>query len=61
MKHFIIAANLGDGESLNMLMRGYKEGVVSKDDYTAALHAHQAAVGAMKSPQREAAYEKRKL
>ena len=55
MKHFIIAAILGEGDSVKKLMHGYKEGIVSKDDFAAALRAHQAAVDAMKSPQREAA------
>jgi len=33
----------------------YAAGKVSKEDFTAALRAHQAAVDATKSPQREAA------
>ena len=36
-------------------MTAFKEGHVSKDDLAAALRAHQAAVDATKSPQREAA------
>ena len=32
-----------------------KPGLVNKDDFAAALRAHQAAVDATKSPQREAA------
>ncbi len=55
VKHFIIAANLGDDESVQMLKNGYANGVLSKDDFAAALRAHQAAVDAMKSSQREAA------
>lgn len=53
VKHYIIAANLGHDNSLKMLK---KEAIVSKEDLAAALRAHQAAVDAMKSPQRDAAY-----
>ena len=55
VKHWIIAANLGDDASLNELKKGYRCGVVSKEDFAAALRAHQAAVDATKSPQRDAA------
>lgn len=55
VKHFIIAAKLGEEESVQILKEGYEYGIVSKDDFAAALRAHQAAVDAMKSPQREAA------
>ena len=55
MKHFIIAANLGHDESLQILKEIYKVGQVSKDDLAKAFRAHQAAVDATKSPQREAA------
>ena len=57
MKHWIIAANLGHDGSMKELMHGFKKGVVSKADLAAALRAHQAAVDAMQSPQRDAAYE----
>jgi hypothetical protein len=52
-KHFIIAAKLGDDDSLTALKLGYKKGDVSKEDFAAALRGHQAAVDATKSPQRE--------
>mmetsp|Transcript_10877 Transcript_10877/g.16069 ORF Transcript_10877/g.16069 Transcript_10877/m.16069 type:complete len:323 (+) Transcript_10877:97-1065(+) len=55
VKHYIIAANHGNTKSVEMLKQGYKEGSVSKEDFAAALRAHQAAVDATKSPQREAA------
>ena len=55
VKHLIIAANLGFDESMAALKEYYKEGLVSKEDFAAALRAHHAAVKAMKSPQREAA------
>ena len=52
-RHFIIAANLGHGESMEKLKEMYQFGMVSKEDFAAALRAHQAAVDAMKSPHRE--------
>eukprot|EP00985_Skeletonema_marinoi_P005848 scaffold2553_cov162-Skeletonema_marinoi.AAC.2 len=54
MKHFIIAAKLGDDDSMEMLMIAFKSGLVSKDDLASALRAHQAAVDATKSPPRDA-------
>ena len=42
MKHFIIAAKLGDDDSMEMLMIAFKSGLVSKDDLASALRAHQA-------------------
>ena len=55
LNHLIIAATQGDDDSIKFLMQLFKEGYVSKDDLAAALRAHQAAVDATKSPQREAA------
>eukprot|EP00985_Skeletonema_marinoi_P027073 scaffold21642_cov73-Skeletonema_marinoi.AAC.3 len=55
VKHFIIAAAHGHDGSTKALMKMFKEGFVDKDDLAAALRAHQAAVDATKSPQREAA------
>ena len=60
VKHFIIASNLGHDESMETLKRFYSLGVVSKEDLAAALHSHNAAVDATKSPQRDAAEEYRK-
>ncbi len=54
-KHFIIAANLGLDDSIEALKQGYAVGHVSKEEFAAALRAHQAAVDATKSSQREAA------
>eukprot|EP00984_Skeletonema_dohrnii_P025339 scaffold14465_cov77-Skeletonema_dohrnii-CCMP3373.AAC.1 len=63
MKHYIIAANHGHDKSVGKLKQGYLRGLVSKEDFAAALRAHQAAVDATKSPQRqrEAAAELAKL
>ncbi len=55
VEHFIIAANLGYDDSLQKLKEYYTLGVFSKEDFAAALRAHQAAVDATRSPQRDAA------
>ncbi len=55
VRHWIIAANLGCVGSLVSLRLFYREGLVSKEAFAAALRAHQAAIDATKSPQREAA------
>ena len=60
VKHVIIAANLGHDESLKQLKKGYSHGLVSKEDFAAALRAHKAAVDATKSPQRNEAEAARK-
>ena len=58
--HFMIAATLGDDDSLEALMDMFKEGSVEKEDLAAALRAHKAAVDATKSPQRKTAEEYKK-
>jgi tetratricopeptide (TPR) repeat protein len=55
VKHFIIAANLGDDRALEAVKNGFAGGVMSKEDYEVALRGHQAAVDATKSTQREEA------
>ena len=55
VKHFIIAATLGDDAALANLKTCYQKGILSKEDFAAALRAHKATVDATKSPQREAA------
>eukprot|EP00984_Skeletonema_dohrnii_P032870 scaffold27815_cov78-Skeletonema_dohrnii-CCMP3373.AAC.1 len=57
VKHMIIAATQGNDSSIKALMEMFKGGFVDKDDLAATLRAHQAAVNATKSPQREAAEE----
>ena len=54
-KHWIIAANMGHDESLEYLKKNYAKGFVTKEEFASALRAHQAAVDATKSPQREEA------
>ncbi len=56
VKHFIIAANLGCDKALEAVKKLFSVGIVSKEDYEAALRSHQAAVDATKSKQREEAY-----
>ena len=55
VKHFMIAAKLGHDLSLENLKNLFIGGAVTKEDLATAIRAHQAAVDAMKSPQREAA------
>jgi TPR repeat protein len=59
-KHLIINANLGNEGSLKMLRTLYADGHASKEDYADALRAYQAALNAMKSPEREEAEEAKK-
>jgi len=55
VKHYIIAANLGHDKSLKCLKVFFVHGIVSKDQYAAALRAHQDAVDATKSAERDKA------
>ncbi|KAK1743960.1 hypothetical protein QTG54_005557 [Skeletonema marinoi] len=64
VKHLIIGANLGHDDSIKALkgcyIKALKMGVagyelISKENFAAALRAHQAAIDATKSPHREAA------
>ena len=53
VKHLIIAANLGDDNSMNSLWLHFKHGNITKKDLEAAIRAHKAAVDATKSPERD--------
>ena len=55
VKHWIIAANMGCDKSMKALWECHAKGFVKKEDLTATLRAHHAAVNAAKSPQREQA------
>jgi TPR repeat protein len=57
IKHFSIAAGQGHDDAIKALREVYAEGCISKENFAAALRAHQAAVDATKSPQREVAEE----
>ncbi len=54
-KHYIIAANLGCNDSLKMIKDLFVQGIVSKEDYAAALRSYQAAVNETKSTERDEA------
>jgi tetratricopeptide (TPR) repeat protein len=56
-KHYIIAANLGNDNSLQCIKDLFAEGKVSKEEYAAALRGHQAAVNETKSAERDKADE----
>ena len=55
VKHWIIAATQGHDDSMKALMKAFKGGLIEKEDLTTTLRAHQAALNAMKSPQRKKA------
>ena len=57
VKHWIIAAKQGLDLALETVKEDFTKGLVSKEDYEAALHGHQTAVDAKKSQQRDAAEE----
>ena len=52
-KHYIIAANLGHDFSLQLIKDLFIWGIVTKEDYAAALRGYQAAVNETKSAERE--------
>ena len=56
-KHFTIAANLGEDNSLEGPRILYEGGCASKEDYDNALRAYQVAVEATKSAERKKAEE----
>ncbi len=55
VKHFIIAANLGEEKSMKELWKHYSDGNITKEDLDTTLRAHQAAIDETKSEQRDAA------
>jgi tetratricopeptide (TPR) repeat protein len=55
VKHLIIAANLGYEETMKALWEYYSDGHITKEDLDATLRAHQSAIDATKSAQRDAA------
>lgn len=55
VKHWIIAASLGEDDALENLKLAYQDGFISKDDLAAAIRAHQVTNDDMKSPQRDEA------
>ena len=55
IKHFMIAIDGGDNDSLNQILSIYKEGYTSKDEYVKALRAYQKYLGEIKTSQRDEA------
>jgi tetratricopeptide (TPR) repeat protein len=57
VEHFIIAAKLGDPESMSKLWKHYSAGNITKEKLDATLRTHQAAIDATRSTQRKIADE----
>ena len=55
LKHFMIAARYGHGNSLTGIKLIYKNGDATKDEYTKALRSYQAYLDEIKSDQRDQA------
>eukprot|EP00956_Cyclotella_meneghiniana_P039004 scaffold163915_cov23-Cyclotella_meneghiniana.AAC.2 len=54
-KHFMIAAKCGYEDSLNNIKQGFRDGLVTKEDFEKTLRGHQAACNETKSEQRDRA------
>ena len=55
VKHYMIAAEGGDDDSLKQIQKLYTNGHATKDDYAKALQAYQAYLAEIKSTQRDKA------
>jgi len=55
MKHYMIGARAGNEISLDMLKEGFKQGLVTKDEYANTLRAYQKRQEEMKSDERDKA------
>ena len=55
LQHFVIAAKLGDQDSLNEVKKMFMDGLATKADYADALRGHQTAVEEMRSSDRDEA------
>ena len=55
LKHYMIAAEGGEPDSLKEIQKLYSNGQATKDDYTKALRAYQTYLGEIKSTQRDEA------
>ena len=55
LKHLVLAAKAGHKESLDGIKKGYKRGVVTKDEYAITLRAYQKSNHEMKSDARDKA------
>ena len=62
LKHFMISASAGNGESLGLVKKGFMSGMISKDQFEKTLRANKESTDEMKSPQRDwAAKVRRKM
>ena len=55
MKHFILAARAGHKDSLEMVKRGFRMGIITKDEYANTLRANQNIQDEMKNDTRDKA------
>ena len=55
LQHFLMAAKLGDRDSLDEVKDMFMDGLATKADYADALRGHQSAVEEMRSPDRDEA------
>ncbi|KAL9186970.1 hypothetical protein ACHAXT_010690 [Thalassiosira profunda] len=55
MKHWMISARAGWDKSLAEVKEGYKEGLVTKDEFAAVLRAHKESNDELRSPERDRA------
>jgi TPR repeat protein len=53
VKHFVIAANLGEEESMKALWGHFSAGRITKEELESTLRTHKAAIDATKSAQRD--------
>ena len=58
-KHFILSAKAGYTKSLDGVKKGYKRGIITKDEYANTLRAYQFRQDEMKSDDRDKAKELR--
>ena len=57
LRHFLIAAQLGLADSLNIVKEMFMHGLATKADYAEALRGYQSAAEEMRSPDRDEAAE----
>ena len=55
LQHWVIAAQLGDHNALNMVKDLFMDGLATKADYAEALRGYQSAIEELQSPQRKEA------
>eukprot|EP00956_Cyclotella_meneghiniana_P007846 scaffold10456_cov45-Cyclotella_meneghiniana.AAC.5 len=60
-KHFMISAKCGDNNSMDEVKKGFKAGVVTKQEFEETMRGHQAACDEIRSEQRDRAKAARGL